>query len=79
MKKMSLDKAKVEKKRLKAQVKAEKAKAKAGQPSESFISPNLTQPEEKIKWYKDPNWVRALIAIVSLIIMVITLYITIVL
>ena len=89
---MGSDKEKMEKKRLKAQVKAEKARAKAGLPSESSQKEELPpetslseqvpeskpQPKsEKIKWYKNPDWVRAIVAIITLFVMVITLLITI--
>ena len=67
---MGSDEAKIEKKRIKAQVKAEKTRAKL--PSEPSSSP------DKTPWYKDPTWVRAIIAIGSLVIMVITLYFTII-
>ena len=69
---MGSEEAKIEKKRQKAQVKAEKARVKAGQQPESTSIP---QPQEKIKWYKDPNWIRAIIAIVTLVVMIITLFV----
>ena len=73
---MGSDKAKLEKKRIKAQLKAEKARSKDGLTelsSEPQKAPS-SKPAEN-KWYKDPNWVRAIIAIATLIVMVITLLI----
>ncbi len=69
---MGSDQEKIEKKRLKAQVKVEKARAKAGLPSKTD-----SPPEEQINksWYNDPNWVRAIVAIASLVIMIITMII----
>lgn len=69
---MSSDESKMEKKRLKAQLKAEKARAKAGQPPDD-ISPG---PTEKIPWHRDPNWVRAIVAIATLVVMIVTLLVT---
>ena len=67
---MGSDKAKREKKRLKAQVKTEKARLKSD-------GPQAPSPEpEKSPWYKDPHWVRAIIAIATLIVMVVTLIVT---
>ena len=79
------DKAKAEKKRLKAQVKAEKARAKAGEPRRTEGVPAskpseikvLMPPAEKKPWHKDPNWVRAIVALATLIVMLATLLITI--
>ena len=69
---MGDDKAKLDKKRMKAQLKAEKAKAKAGFDSKS------QGPHENIKpWYKDPNWIRAVIAIATLVVAIIALLLTI--
>ena len=67
---MGSDEAKLEKKRLKAQVKAEKARIKSGLP------PDPVPVSERIPWYRDPNWVRAIVAIVSLFVMIITLMFT---
>ena len=72
---MGSDEAKLEKKRLKAQVKAEKARAKAGIQVE--LSPEPSPKPEKIPWYKDPHWIRAIIAIATLVVMVITLIVAI--
>ena len=79
---MGSDEAKIEKKRLKAQVKAEKARSKAGlsetdistEPSPK-LSPEPAPKPEKTSWYKDPHWVRAIIAIATLVVMMITLII----
>jgi hypothetical protein len=79
--------AKLEKKRLKAQFKAEKARAKAagGKPLEPAPAKTPTRhpevkvviPEqEKVPWYKNPDWVRAIAAIAALIVMAITLILT---
>ena len=68
---MGSDEAKLEKKRLKAQVKAEKARTKAGIQAEPSPKP------EKIPWYKDPHWIRAIIGIATLVVMVITLIVAI--
>ena len=64
------EKAKQEKKRLKAQTKAEKARAKYG-------TTPVTPATQSVRWYKDPNWVKAIVAIASLIVMIIALIITI--
>ena len=68
---MGSDEAKLEKKRLKAQVKAEKARVRSGQ------LPDTVPISERAPWYRDPNWVRAIVAIVSLFVMIITLVFTI--
>ena len=81
------DMTKLEKKRLKAQYKAEKARVKAGQvtemPDEGQVTPYQEQnvqaivpPREPSRWYKDPNWIRAIVAIATLIILVLTLILT---
>ena len=67
---MGSDDAKMEKKRLKAQVKAEKARAKS-------VQPVPLDSAKAISWYKDPNWIRAIIAIVALVVAIITLALTI--
>ena len=77
--KMGSDEAKLEKKRLKAQVKAEKARAKSNLPlsdelSSQPISPS--KPVEKIPWYKDPHWIKAIVGLATLVIMIITLALT---
>ncbi len=77
---MGSDEAKIEKKRLKAQVKAEKARLKASSPPSNELSPqsiSSSQLVEKIPWYKDPHWIRAIIGLATLVIMVITLAFTI--
>jgi len=85
---MGTDEAKLEKKRLKAQVKAEKARAKSGLYQEPLSEPEKASPKviksqesiykpEKDPWYKDPHWIRAIIAIATLVVMVITLIIAI--
>ena len=71
---MGSDQAKLEKKRLKAQLKAEKARS--GSASESDTSSVQVQSAEKIFWYKNPNWVRAIVAAATLVIMVIPLIFT---
>ncbi len=76
---MGSDQEKIQKKRFKAQVKAEKARAKAGLPPDNdpkaAIHPESPSVPIKIPWHKDPNWVRAIIAIASFVVMVITLVI----
>ena len=67
---MGSDKAKLEKKRLKAQVKVDKARAKS-----AMLPPESSPVSGKVPWHKDPNWVRAIIAIASFVVMVITLII----
>ena len=75
---MGSDQEKIEKKRLKAQVKAEKARTKAGLlPEPEKPQAQSAEPQPKIPWHKDPNWVRAIIAIVTLVVMLVTLIITI--
>ncbi len=83
--------AKLEKKRLKARLKAEKARAKVaeGKPEklqEPAPAKTPTQhpevkviiPEqEKVPWFKDPNWLRAIAAIATLIVLALTLILTI--
>jgi hypothetical protein len=113
--------AKLEKKRLKAQLKAEKARVKVAQtsrdepvekrepapatppeheqkpkpaplseqrpdpqPSQSTIQQvphpevKVVMPEpEKLPWFRDPNWVRAIVALATLIIMLATLLVAI--
>jgi hypothetical protein len=73
LRKMASDK--LEKKRLKAQVKSEKKSGPAGEkPPSQFRNGPPSSPEKP--WYKDPSWVRTIVAIVSLIVMIITLFIT---
>ncbi len=77
---------KLEKKRLKAQVKLEKARAKAGAektepsppetPPQQVIVQAPAQPAEKLPWYKDPEWVRALVAAASLIVALVAIVLT---
>ena len=66
-----MGKDKVEKKRLKAQVKAEKARIKAG---DDPASPS--QQAHPNPWYKDPNWVRVIIALATLIVTILALVLT---
>ena len=76
---MGSNEAKMEKKRLKAQVKAEKARLKAGSPPSNELSAqsiSSSQPE-KDPWYKDPHWVKAIVGLATLVIMIITLALTI--
>ena len=81
------EKAKLEKKRLKAQVKSEKARIKAGQvtemPEKAQVTPSQEHtvrvaepPRKPPPWYKDPNWIRAIVAIVTLLVLVISLFLT---
>jgi hypothetical protein len=80
---MGTDKA--EKKRLKAQYKLEKKGLRAqtqsvreqpiepkGEPEHSI---KTTSPMEKIPWYKNPDWIRAIAAIASLIVAMIAIFI----
>jgi len=81
------DKAKAEKKRLKTEYKAEKARLKAGggpgktkdasSPPREPIVQVVVPPQEPVRWYKNPNWIRAIVATVTLVVMVITLIVTI--
>ena len=73
------EKTKLEKKRLKAQYKAEKARAKAGQVTEMPDKDQVMPLQETPPWYKDPNWIRAIVAIVALMVMVVTLMVTVIL
>ncbi len=78
---MGTDKA--EKKRLKAQYKLEKKHLKAQtqpvreQPieprGETVQSNKTTGTMEKIRWYKNPDWIRAIAAIASLIVAMIAI------
>jgi len=60
---MASKKAKAEKKRLKAQAKIAKARAKYSVP----------EPVQK-KWYKNPDWIRAIAAVIAIILTVIGLF-----
>jgi hypothetical protein len=71
---MGSDKAKAEKKRLKAQAKIEKAKAEAEIAKAIAKTPAKAAPKKL--WYKDPSWIRALAAIGGLLIALITLLLT---
>ncbi len=73
---MGSDEVKIEKKRFKAEVKAEKARSKDAPSSEPNNSSGHNQLTEKSPWYKDPNWVRAIIAIATFVVMVIALALT---
>jgi len=55
-------KSKTEKKRLKAQAKLEKARAKYSVPE---------PVQKKVKWYKNPDWIRAIAAIIAIILTVV--------
>ncbi len=88
---MGKDKDKLEKKRIKAEAKAQKKRLKAGKepvlaeteaprtqpPTTKTIVP--TEPSEqkerveKVPWYKNPDWIRAIIGIASLIVAIIIL------
>jgi hypothetical protein len=82
---------KLEKKRLKAQAKLEKARAKAAEekdepaslPGEAQQEPKNVaiqvpsqEPVEKVPWYTNPDWVRAIAAIASLIVAVVAIVLT---
>jgi hypothetical protein len=80
---MGSDLEKAEKKRLKAQVKLEKKRNNQDErlvskkTSSAGVSSGTQKIETKPKtvpWYKNPDWVRAIVAIVTLIIALIALY-----
>ena len=78
---MGSEEAKIEKKKQKAQLKIEKARVKANvsqplSPEQNGHQSTPSKNEAPQAWYKDPNWVRAIIAIITLIVMVVTLYFT---
>lgn len=58
-------KSKAEKKRLKAQKKLAKTKAKYSVPKPVVVKQEIKQ--EKVKWYKNPDWVRAVASIVAIV------------
>lgn len=76
------EKEKLEKKRIKAKYKAEKKKAKA-EAKKAKAEAEKTQPEketniilpgkEEKPWYKNPGWLRAIVAMVSVAVAVIGL------
>lgn len=78
------EKVKLEKKRVKALLKAEKARAKTvetakgeGKPTSQPTEVKVVMPApEKIPWYKDPGWLRAIAAIATLIVLALTLIVT---
>ena len=79
---------KAEKKRLKAQYKLDKKRAKldAGSGREGGDSArdrsDSSEPEQKVEiadkmpWYKDPAWVRAIATIASLVVAIIVAFFT---
>ena len=83
--------AKLEKKRLKAQIKQEKKRLKTKEevseqegplnkqarpgPSEVLQPKKQSEPVIKVPWYKNPDWVRAIAAIASLIVAIIAIFI----
>jgi hypothetical protein len=77
---------KLEKKRLKAQIKLEKKRLKEQQIHEPQVTPTSkpepkpdskasSGPKAKIPWYEDPGWIRALAAVLSLIVAIIALFV----
>ena len=77
---------KVEKKRLKAQIKLAKKRTKSQELQEPQINLALkpkSVPDskaysghlEKVPWYKDPSWIRALAAVLSLVVAIIALFV----
>ena len=68
------EKAKLEKKRAKAQLKIEKARAKSGLAPGSQKAQYPMSAENK--WYRNPSWIRAIVAIISLVVMIIALLFT---
>jgi hypothetical protein len=79
---------KLEKKRLKAQAKLEKARIEAAAdkseplpsetvpPQQVIIQAPAQKPAEKVPWYKDPEWVRALVGFASLIVALVAIVLT---
>ena len=71
---------KEEKKRLKAQAKLEKKKVKTRKTllelGVSEQSESLTDEEPKVPWYKNPDWIRAIVGIASVIVALIAIIIT---
>jgi hypothetical protein len=75
---------KQEKKRLKAQYKLEKKRVKAPEKFEPERLPGalergeykVPQRADKIPWYKDPAWLRAIAAIATLIVAIIALIVS---
>lgn len=76
---------KLEKKRIKAELKLKKKEMEVGNSSEGMINNENLQstkthseiPQKEIPWYKNPDWIRAIAAVVGIILMVIGLLITI--
>ena len=72
---------KEEKKRLKAQAKFEKKKYKAQQtkaepePGVSKKSERITDEKPKVPWYKNPDWIRAIAGIASVIVALVAIII----
>lgn len=77
---------KLEKKRLKAQIKLEKKRLKEQENQESQVTPaSKPQPIHdskapfgqiaKVPWYKDSGWIRALAAVLSLVVTIIALFV----
>ncbi len=62
----SKEKEKIEKKKAKAEVKKAKAEAKPKKETNIFFSEKSEKP-----WYKDPGWLRAIAAIISVVVAVI--------
>lgn len=90
---MGKDKNKAEKKRLKAQIKHDKKRAKMAARAATGIQEAKATPEERQKmgdgdehpreleketrpWYKNPEWVRAIAAIASLIVAIIAIFLS---
>jgi hypothetical protein len=73
---------KEEKKRLKAQAKLEKKKLKAQnprtEPEPGVFEKSESIPDEKPKvpWYKNPDWIRAIAGIASVIVGLIAIILT---
>ena len=87
--KADIKRLKLEKKRLKTQVKLEKARARAGTepgvssssevkqaPTQVIVQPQAQEPKENVPWYKNPDWVRAIAAIASLVVAVVAIVLT---
>lgn len=77
------EKYKLEKKRVKAELKFKKKQLKEGVNTKNLnkneyqqsSSPQPISQQKELPWYKNPSWIRAIIAIVSLIVMIIGLII----
>jgi hypothetical protein len=71
---MAKEKEKLEKKRLKARAKIEKAKAKKAPETrieKSTVHIHKGEVKKEVPWYKNPGWIRAIIAIIALIVAII--------